>query len=55
MAGMDTYTPPSFSTLTPDIVLDALDSAGMNGDGRLLALNSYEKRVYQIGMEEGPP
>jgi Ser/Thr protein kinase RdoA (MazF antagonist) len=46
---------PSFSTLTPDIVLNALDSIGVHGDGRLLALNSYENRVYQIGMEQGPP
>jgi Ser/Thr protein kinase RdoA (MazF antagonist) len=45
----------SFSTLTPDIVLDALDSVGLRGDGRLLALNSYENRVYQVGMEDGPP
>lgn len=46
---------PSFSTLAPDTVLDALDSIGLHGDGRLLALNSYENRVYQIGMESGPP
>jgi len=45
----------SFSTLTPDTVLDALESVGLYGDGRLLALNSYENRVYQIGMEQGPP
>ena len=44
-----------FSALTPDIVLDALDSIGFNGDGRLLALNSYENRVYQAGTEAGPP
>lgn len=44
-----------FSQLTPDIVLDALDSVGLYTDGRLLALNSYENRVYQIGVEEGPP
>lgn len=44
-----------FFTLTPDTVLDALDSIGLYGDGRLLALNSYENRVYQVGMEEGPP
>jgi Ser/Thr protein kinase RdoA (MazF antagonist) len=46
---------PHFSDLTPDIVLDALDSVGLRSDGRLLALNSYENRVYQIGMEQGPP
>jgi Ser/Thr protein kinase RdoA (MazF antagonist) len=44
-----------FSRLTPDFVLDALASVGLLGDGRLLALNSYENRVYQVGMEEGPP
>ncbi|WDZ97377.1 serine/threonine protein kinase [Herbaspirillum sp. WKF16] len=45
----------SFATLSPDTVLDALDAVGLYGDGRLLALNSYENRVYQVGMEEGPP
>ena len=35
--------------------MDALDSIGLRGDGRLLALNSYENRVYQAGMEDGPP
>jgi len=48
------HTQP-FSELTPDAVLDALDSIGLRGDGRLLALNSYENRVYQAGMDEGPP
>jgi Ser/Thr protein kinase RdoA (MazF antagonist) len=44
-----------FELLSPDCVLDALDSIGLRADGRLLALNSYENRVYQVGMEEGPP
>lgn len=44
-----------FSALDPQMVLDALDSVGLCSDGRLLALNSYENRVYQIGMEQGPP
>jgi Ser/Thr protein kinase RdoA (MazF antagonist) len=44
-----------FSTLTPDAVLDALGGIGLGCDGRLLALNSYENRVYQVGMEDGPP
>ncbi len=43
-----------FSGLTPDFVLDALESVGLRPDGRLLALNSYENRVYQIGIEDGP-
>lgn len=46
---------PPYSTLTPDRVLDALEAAGLAPDGRLLALNSYENRVYQAGMAEGPP
>ena len=48
------HTQP-FTALTPDAVLDALDSIGLHSDGRLLALNSYENRVYQVGMEDGPP
>ena len=50
-----TDSAPSFSRLSPDLVLDALDSVGLHGDGRLLALNSYENRVYQVGMDDGPP
>jgi Ser/Thr protein kinase RdoA (MazF antagonist) len=50
---MDTAHP--FASLTPECVLDALDSVGQFSDGRLLALNSYENRVYQVGMEEGAP
>jgi len=42
---------PPYSGLTPDTVLDALASAGLRGDGRLLALNSYENRVYQVWLE----
>jgi len=37
----------------PHVVLDALDTVGLRGDGRMLALNSYENRVYQVMMEEG--
>jgi Ser/Thr protein kinase RdoA (MazF antagonist) len=42
-----------YATLTPDRILDALDRVGVRGDGRLLALNSYENRVYQLGDEHG--
>ena len=42
-----------FETLTPDQVLDALDSVGLRGDGRLTALSSYENRVYQVQLEDG--
>ncbi|MYN43243.1 serine/threonine protein kinase [Duganella sp. FT109W] len=44
-----------YSALSPDCVLDALDSIGLRGDGRLLALNSYENRVYQVGIEDDKP
>jgi len=44
-----------FSRLGPDCVLDALASIGLHGDGRLLALNSYENRVYQVGIEDAQP
>jgi Ser/Thr protein kinase RdoA (MazF antagonist) len=41
-----------YAGLTPETVLDALEGAGLRGDGRLLALNSYENRVYQVWLEE---
>src|SRR6476661_7383215 len=44
-----------FSRLDPLMVLDAVESAGLHGDGRLLALNSYENRVYRVGRDEGGP
>ncbi len=43
-----------YAALTPDVVLNALESIGFPCDGRLQALNSYENRVYQIGIENGP-
>ncbi|MBE0613695.1 MAG: serine/threonine protein kinase [Burkholderiales bacterium] len=43
-----------YTGLTPDCVLDALDSVGLRGDGRMLGLNSYENRVYQIWREDEP-
>jgi Ser/Thr protein kinase RdoA (MazF antagonist) len=42
-----------FELLTPDVVMDALASIGLMGDGRLQALSSYENRVYQIPLEDG--
>jgi Ser/Thr protein kinase RdoA (MazF antagonist) len=52
---MDPSGAAPYSGLTPDILLDAAESIGLNPDGRLLALNSYENRVYQIGIEDGAP
>jgi Ser/Thr protein kinase RdoA (MazF antagonist) len=42
-----------YATLTPQAVLDALDAVGLRGDGRLLQLNSYENRVFQVFLEDG--
>lgn len=44
-----------FATLTPDLVLDAVESLGYLSDARVLALNSYENRVYQVGIEDSAP
>lgn len=44
-----------FARLTPDKVMDAVESLGYVCDGRTFALNSYENRVYQVGLEEGDP
>jgi Ser/Thr protein kinase RdoA (MazF antagonist) len=43
-------TPPqhAYAALTPDVVLDALSDLGLEVDGRLTALSSYENRVYQV-------
>ena len=44
-----------YDSLTPDCVVDCLESIGLVSDLRLLALNSYENRVYQVGIEDGEP
>lgn len=41
-----------YAGLTPDAVLAAVESLGLMPDGRLLSLNSYENRVYRVGLEE---
>ncbi len=42
-----------YDALTPQHVLDALDTVGLRGDGRILQLNSYENRVFQVFLEDG--
>ena len=49
----DTAPPHPYASLTPDLVLDALASVGLYGDGRLMALGSYENRVNQVTLEDG--
>jgi len=44
-----------FNILTPGFIMDAVESQGFRCDCRTLALNSYENRVYQVGIEEGLP
>lgn len=44
-----------YEALTPDAVLNAVEAEGYFCDGRILALNSYENRVYQVGIEGGQP
>ena len=44
-----------YESLTPDVVLDALATLGLHGDGRLTGLNSYENRVYQVFLEDPDP
>jgi Ser/Thr protein kinase RdoA (MazF antagonist) len=48
---MQDQTAP-FAGLTPDVVLNAIDSTGLTTSGQLLALNSYENRVFQVGLDE---
>ena len=43
----------AYLELRPEDIINSVESAGFNCDGRLLALNSYENRVYQIGLENG--
>ncbi len=43
----------AYQDLSPDCILDAVESAGLRCNGHLHALNSYENRVYQIGLEDG--
>ncbi|ETX11305.1 serine/threonine protein kinase [Marinomonas ushuaiensis DSM 15871] len=45
----------AFSSLVPDVILDAVESSGLWSDSRIYPLNSYENRVYQVGIEDGSP
>lgn len=50
-----TQSQTNFQQLTPECVLDAIDSLGFFTSGRILALNSYENRVYQVDIEDSAP
>jgi Ser/Thr protein kinase RdoA (MazF antagonist) len=45
----------AFQELKPDLILSSVESLGYRTDGRLLALNSYENRVYRVGLEDEAP
>lgn len=47
-------TAPYFA-LTPDLILDSLESLNLRCSGHLLAFNSYENRVYQVGIDDEAP
>lgn len=52
---MSAAAPLGFSDLTPQQVLAALDAVGLHGDGRIIQLNSYENRVFQVFLEGADP
>ena len=54
MTGSDEST-LAYAELQPDDILTTMEKLGFQCDGRFLALNSYENRVYQIGVENREP
>lgn len=50
---VDKVTP--FAGLSPDVVMQAAEGLGLDPDGRLFALNSYENRVYRVGRADAAP
>jgi Ser/Thr protein kinase RdoA (MazF antagonist) len=55
MSTQTNSSPADYAGLTPDTLLDAVEQCGYLSDGRFLALNSYENRVYQVGIEGNTP
>jgi Ser/Thr protein kinase RdoA (MazF antagonist) len=52
---MNEQTIEEYAQLSPERVIDAVEHTGRLSDARILALNSYENRVYQVGIEEAQP
>ncbi|HYA37560.1 MAG TPA: phosphotransferase, partial [Candidatus Methylomirabilis sp.] len=44
-----------YDSLTPEVILDAVETYGLRCTGALLALNSYENRVYRVDTEDADP
>jgi len=55
MSDSEQHSTVAFQYLVPDEILDSIESQGYRCNGLFLALNSYENRVYQLGVEDGPP
>lgn len=51
----DTALYEAYSKLGPDEIIHAIESAGFDCNGRIFALNSYENRVYQVGLYDAEP
>ena len=54
MADLAQVHPHPYDALTPDSILDSVEKTGLRCDGRLQPLNSFENRVYQVGLEDAP-
>ena len=52
-AAMESTHP--YDALTPEVILDAVETFGVRCTGALLALNSYENRVYRVGIDDAEP
>jgi Ser/Thr protein kinase RdoA (MazF antagonist) len=55
LAVTDPASPTPYAGLTPEVVLAVAEELGLQPDGRLFALNSYENRVYRLGREAAEP
>ena len=55
MTSNETHTLHPYQRLSPDTVINAVESIGLLTDMRQYPLNSYENRVYQVGIEEDSP
>ncbi len=55
MSGDSDAAALAYAELRPEQIIDSLEALSFRCDGRFLALNSYENRVYQIGIEDDHP
>lgn len=55
MSATETTSDTPYARLDPAAVIDAIEALGLPCDGRVLALNSFENRVYRVGLEDAEP